>query len=317
MLKYRKRRASAVAGTLYAWVTAATVAAICLLIVTAVVLMGKDSVSIGFLLREPSASALGAGDGGGVSTPIIGTVILTLIGIAIALPVSLATSIYMAFYARRGAAGGIVGLAVDVLSGVPTVVIALFALAVFTNPAFTFLSTPVETGAGVAARAYGRSFLVAGAAMAVMILPFVIKSITEALRAVPQEYADGAMALGATKWRAVFRVCVPAARRGIVTGVVLGMGRIMGDTAIVWLTLGGTLRMTGPRPWYAPSNWLDTLKNTGSTLTSYIYYTSPAGEGDSPSAAFGASLVLIAVIILLNITASVLGGAGSERRRGR
>ncbi|MDR2357769.1 MAG: ABC transporter permease subunit [Oscillospiraceae bacterium] len=316
MPKYRSRRVSSVAGTLYAWVTAAMVAAICLLIVAVVVLMGKDSVSVDFLLREPSASALGAGDGGGVSTPIIGTVVLTLIGIAIALPVSLATSIYMAFYARRGAAGDAIGLAVDVLAGAPTVVIALFALAVFTNPAFTFLSTPVETGAGAVARAYGRSFLVAGAAMAVMILPFVVKSITEALRAVPQEYADGAMALGATKWRAVFRVSVPAARRGIVTGAVLGMGRIMGDTAIVWLTLGGTLRMTGPQPWYAPSNWLDTLRNTGSTLTSYIYYTSPAGEGDNPSAAFGASLVLIAVIILLNIAASVLGGVGSERRRG-
>ncbi|MDR2615633.1 MAG: ABC transporter permease subunit, partial [Oscillospiraceae bacterium] len=262
MKTYKNHGFTAALGHIYAWLTAAAIAATALFIVLAVVIMGAGAISPEFLTSEPSASAIDPGADGGVLTPIVGTVVLTAIGIGIALPVSLATAIYITFYARRGAAGGGIGLAVDVLAGVPTVVIALFALAVFTRPAFTFLSTPVVTG-GVAARAYGRSFLVAGVAMAVMILPFVVKSMAEALRTVPGEYLDGALALGATKWRVISRVALPAARRGIITGTVLGMGRIMGDTAIVWLALGGSLRMTGPRPWYAPANWLDTLRNAG------------------------------------------------------
>ena len=99
----------------------------------------------------------------------------------------------------------------------------------------------------------------------------------------------------------------------LVTGVVLGMGRIVGDTAIVWLTLGGSLRMTGAQPWFSPDNWLSTLQNTGGTLTTYIYYTSPAGEGNQFDIAFGASIVLIAIIILLNITATVIGKAGARK----
>jgi phosphate transport system permease protein len=95
------------------------------------------------------------------------------------------------------------------------------------------------------------------------------------------------------------------------------MGRIMGDTAIVWLVLGGTLRMTGRQPWYMPGNWIDMLHNTGSTLTSYIYYTSPAGEGNNLDAAFGASLVLILIIILLNIAATLLGSLGRQKEGGR
>jgi phosphate transport system permease protein len=91
----------------------------------------------------------------------------------------------------------------------------------------------------------------------------------------------------------------------MVTGVILGMGRVVGDTAIVWLALGGSLRMTGLQPWY--QHPLSTLQNTGSTLTTYIYFTSPAGEGDNPSVAFGAALVLIVIILILNAAAALIG----------
>ncbi|MCL2166810.1 MAG: hypothetical protein FWH49_05925, partial [Clostridiales bacterium] len=94
---------------------------------------------------------------------------------------------------------------------------------------------------------------------------------------------------------------------------ILGMGRIIGDTAIVWLVLGGTIRMTGLQPWYAVENWWSTLTNTGCTLTSYIYFTSPAGEGNHYTVAFGASLVLIAMILLLNLAAALIGGIGANK----
>ena len=148
---------------------------------------------------------------------------------------------------------------------------------------------------------------------AAMILPFVIKSMEESLKSVPQAYIDASLALGATKWRTIYKVVLLAARDGLITGVILGMGRIIGDTAIVWLTLGGGLRMTGNQPWFAPENWLSTLTSSGSTLTTYIYYTSPAGEGNRFDVAFGAAIILIAIIILLNITATLIGKAGAEK----
>ena len=245
-------------------------------------------------------------------SPLVGTVLLTLIGMLIAFPISLATAIYLCFYARNGWAKSAIKMAIDVLSGVPTIVIALFGLSIFTMPWLSFLSTPVET-VGEVSRAYGKSFLVAGMTMAVMVLPFVIKSIEETLKSVPESYIEGSLAMGATKWRTISKVVLQAARQGVVTGVILGMGRIVGDTAIVWLTLGGTLRMTGIQPWYAPQNWLSTLQNTGSTLTSYIYYTSPAGEGNNFSVAFAASLVLIVIIIILNAATSIIGNWGKAR----
>ncbi|MDR0469610.1 MAG: phosphate ABC transporter permease PstA [Peptococcaceae bacterium] len=272
---------------------------------------GWGVLSWRFLTTEPNPSALDAASGG-ILTPMIGTFLLTMSGIVIAFPFAIATAIYLCFYTKKGIFQTLVKSAIDILAGVPTIVIALFSLVVFTLPQMGFLSVMIEGVAGTS-RAYGRSFLVCGITMAVMILPFVIKSMEESLKAIPSSYIDASLALGATKWRTIYKVVLLAARDGLISGVILGMGRIIGDTAIVWLTLGGSIRMTGNQPWYSPANWLSTLRNGGSTLTTYIYYTSPAGEGNQFDVAFGASLVLVAIIILLNIIAAAIGKAGVER----
>lgn len=202
--------------------------------------------------------------------------------------------------------------AIDILAGVPTIVIALFALSIFTNPFFGILSSRIENN-DVVGKAYGKSFLVSGITMAIMILPFVIKAIEESLKSVPKSYYEGSLALGAPKWYTIEHVVLLSARQGIVTGTILGMGRIIGDTAIVWLTLGGTLRMTGVQPWWEVKNWISTLTNTGSTLTTYIYYTSPVGEGNSYEVAFGASLVLISIILILNLVTAFIGKVGQVK----
>jgi phosphate transport system permease protein len=307
-IRHKNHKASNVAGTAYFYISAAMIVCVFAFILIVTFKYGWGVLSLRFLTTEPNPSALDAASGG-ILTPIIGTLILTAIGILIALPFSLATAIYLSFYAKKGVFRSLVKSAVDILAGVPTVVIALFALVIFTLPQFGFLSVMIE-GVEGSNRAYGRSFLVCGITMAIMILPFVIKSMEEAFKSVPQSYMDASLALGATKWRTIYKVILNAARDGMITGVILGMGRIIGDTAIVWLTLGGSIRMTGNQPWYSPENWLSTLKNGGSTLTTYIYYTSPAGEGNQFDVAFGASLVLIGIIILLNIVAAVIGRAG-------
>ncbi|MDR1571657.1 MAG: ABC transporter permease subunit [Clostridiales Family XIII bacterium] len=307
-MKGRDHRLDSALGIAYSWISMLLMAAVCLFILVTVARYGAGKLSLEFLITEPGASAVDI-EGGGILTPLIGTVLLTMLGMLAALPFSLATAVYICFYARPGALLTLVETAVDILAGVPTVVIALFSLSIFVLPQFGFLSAMIETDGDGGGMAYGRSFLVCAVTMAIMILPFVTKSIIESLRSVPGSYIDGAFALGAGKWRVVAQIALRCARPGIVTGTVLGMGRIVGDTAIVWFALGGTLRMTGVQPWYMPENWISTLRNTGSTLTTYIYYTSPAGEGNSFDTAFGASLVLIGMIILLNAAAALVGRA--------
>ena len=306
MIKRRSTAVSSFAGYAYSWIAIFMVVCVCLLIIVNISVEGFPALSFDFLTTDPAASARNA-EGGGILTPLVGTMLLTLLGIVIAFPFSLATAIYLCFYSKKGAFQSLIKTAIDILSGVPTIVIALFALSIFTRPWLAFLSTPVELAEGAVEKAYGKSFLVASITMAVMILPFMIKSMEEALKTVPQSYIEGSYALGANKWRTIVKVVLKSATEGLTTGVILGMGRIIGDTAIVWLALGGTLRMSGAQPWYLPENWLSTLKNTGLTLTSYIYYTSPAGEGNDYTIAFGASLVLIFIIIILNVLTAIIG----------
>lgn len=308
MIKKRDYSLGNIAGQAYSFIAMAMIVCVVAFILIVLIKDGAGVLSWHFISTQPDPSALSAANGG-ILTPIIGTAILTLLGTIIAFPFSIATAIYITFYAKNNLFKTLVEGAIDILSGVPTIVIAMFALVIFTLPQFGWLSTLVE-GVENSNKAYGRSFLVAGITMAIMILPFVIKSMTEALKAVPPTYYDASLALGASQWTTISKIMLRAATDGIVTGTILGMGRIIGDTAIVWLTLGGSIRMTGLQPWYAVPNWLSTLQNSGCTLTSYIYYTSPVGEGNQFDVAFGASLVLICIIILLNVAVTVLGKAG-------
>lgn len=292
-------------GHTYCWLSGVLTLLTCLLLVVFLVIKGSGVINWQFLTENPQPS-FNEALSGGIFTPIFGTFLLVTLGTLFALPWALATAIYLAEYADEdnylinGLRTGI-----DILSGVPTIVFAIFGLALFTFPGLSLFSTMVE---GVEnAKAFGRSFLVAAITMSAMILPFVIKSIEESIRAVPSTYRHASYALGVSKWRTIFKVVLPSARAGIITGVILGIGRIAGDTAIVWLCLGGSMALTGPQPWWEPQNWLGTLQNTGSTLTSYIYYSSPVGEGNSPNKAYGAALVLIVVILTLNTFVDLLG----------
>ena len=299
-------------GLILSWLACSLTMAGCISIIIFLFIRGSAQMNPEFIFCAPIPS-LNQDMSGGISTPIIGTILLTLIATVIAVPWAVGTAVYLSEYAGNRSGVRVFRLAIDVLSGVPTIVIAIFGLAIFSLPQMSFLSSVVEGVEGVN-RAFGRSFLVAGATMAVMILPFVIRVCEEALYAVPLNYRESALAVGASRWQSISTVVLPAARNGIISGVILGMGRIIGDTAIVWLTLGGTLRMTGLQPWWQPNHWLSTLQNTGSTLTSYIYFASPAGEGNMPEKAFGAALVLIIIIIFLNIAVDLLGNMGNKIR---
>lgn len=284
-------------GPLFCWIAGILAFLICVAIIGYLFAKGFQAINLSFLTQDPAPS-LDVNLSGGIRTPVVGTILLTIIGIFIALPWSLATAVYLAEYAPDSRMISLLRSGIEVLAGVPTIIYAIFGLAVFTLPGMGFLSTYAEGVEG--ARAFGRSFFASGITMAIMVLPFITKSAEEAIKAVPNSFREAALSLGVSKWRMISRVVLPVARPGIVTGTVLAIGRIAGDTAIVWLTLGGSMNMTGTQPWWQPQNWLSALKNTGSTLTTYIYYSSPAGEGNSAVKAFGASFVLILIILTLN-----------------
>ncbi len=303
-----KRQFRDYAGYAVSWLATSITVCICLGIFIYLLVNGISQLSPDFIFKAPNPTA-NQELSGGISTPIIGSLILTLIGLAISFPWSLITALYLNEYASRNKLAGVLRIGIDVLSGVPTIVIAIFGLAVFTNPQFAFLSEMVPGSD----RALGRSFLVSGITMAIMVLPFMIKTCEEALKTVPGSYREASLALGASKLQTTFRIVLPAAKDGIITAVTLGMGRIIGDTAIVWLTLGDTLRMgNGSGAWWFPTNIINTMKGTGSTLTSFIYYASPAGEGNQTAKAFGAALVLIIIIIIINFATDFIGNAGKK-----
>jgi len=289
-------------GTVLCWIASIIVAAVCVSIIGYLLWQGGHSINWRFLTSDPAASLM-EDAAGGVRTPMAGTAILTLLSIALALPIAIGAAVYLAEYmSERWWITRIVRIGLETLASVPSVVFGMFGLSVFTLGTFKFLS---GSGAEGSQAAFGRSFLVASIVMAVHILPFVIKVAEEAIRNIPASLRQGALALGMTKWRTISKVVLPAARSGIATAVVLGMGLAAGDTAIVWLTLGGSMTMAVDK-WWEVGNWVATLRGAGSTLTTFAYFNSPAGDGNSAGAAFGAAFLLVCIVLVFNLAAVVL-----------
>jgi len=192
--------------------------------------------------------------------------------------------------------------AIEMIAGVPSIVLAIFGLIIFSQSFLGFLSQRAADGTVTAT-----SFLVAGIVMAILALPLIFGATREALTQLPGRLREASYALGKTRITTIRSVLLPAIRPGIASGVVLGIGRIIGDTAIIVILLGETLKIE-------PSSsipLLGALRGTGSTLTSYIYKNSPAGEGNAPQKAYAAAFVLLMIVLALN---ALVTRISSERR---
>jgi phosphate transport system permease protein len=229
--------------------------------------------------------------GGGFLDPMVGTLLLTTLGTVLALPLGVAIAVWVVEYGRPSWLARAVESGVEIVAGTPSIVLAIFGLLIFQQHALAFLSFEAA-GGGV----FGRSFLAAGAMMSLIALPLVFTSTREALQGVPRHVREASYALGKTRFSTIRRVLLPSARPGIATGTALGMGRSAGDTAIVVILLGATLQLQAAD---GPPLARD-LKGTGSTLTSYVYNNSPAGEGNAPGKAYAAAFVLLLIVIALN-----------------
>jgi phosphate transport system permease protein len=278
------------------WTAGIALCAIAATVVGYMLVKGIQYVRPGLLFHHPQPS-LDQSKSGGFLDPMIGTLILTLLGTLLALPVGVAVALWLTEYGRPRGLARAVESAVEIVAGTPSIVLAIFGLLVFSNGIFAWMSFRAEAGA-----VFGRSFLIAGTMMALIALPLVVGATREALQAIPRHVREASYALGKTRAATIRRVLLPAARPGIATGAALGMGRIAGDTAIVVILLGATARLQGQ----GSVPLLGTLKGTGSTLTSYVYNNSPAGEGGAPEKAYAAAFVLLLIVIALNWTVDLV-----------
>jgi phosphate transport system permease protein len=229
---------------------------------------GLPHLSWSFLSEAPRNSGLR----GGVFPILVGTLEVTLLGVALAAPLGIGTAVYLCEYTREGAATRVIRFGSDCLAGVPSIIFGLFGFVLF-----------------VTTLGMGWSILAGSLTLALMILPTVIRTSEEALRAVPASYREVALSLGATHWQAIVFVVLPAALPGIFTGLILSLGRAVGETAALIFTAGSTLPQTVPRSIF------------DSTRTLSVHFYQLAREGISNERAYAAAAVLVLTIALINV----------------
>lgn len=229
---------------------------------------GLPVLGLSFLFSNPEDM----GRAGGIFPTLIGTLVLPLLAILIATPLGLGTSVYLAEYTRENRITKVIRFGTDCLAGIPSIIFGLFG--------FIFFVTTLGMG---------WSILSGGLTLAFMILPTIIRTSEEAIKAVPKSYRDVSFSLGATRWQTVRRVILPNALPGILTGIMLGIGRSIGETAAVIFTAGSSLRL--------PSSIFD------STRTMAVHFYILAREGISSENAYGTAAALIIAVLLVNLTA--------------
>jgi len=285
-----------------AWIAGVGLCAIAAAIVIYMAYRGIEYLRPSLIFQRPAVST-NQNESGGFLDPLLGTAVLTLIGILVAVPLAVGSALWIAEYGRPTWLARVVESSIEVVAGTPDIVIALFGLAVFQLHLLAPFSF-TASGGGV----FGKSFLAAGATMSLIALPALFTATREGLQAVPSHMREAAFALGKTRIATIRRVLLPSVRSNIATGITLGISRIIGDTAIVVLLLGETLRLDpqGSLP------GLGLLRGTGSTLTSYVYGNSPAGEGAAPQKAYAAAFVLMMFVLGLNLVVDRIGRSSSD-----
>jgi len=204
---------------------------------------------------------------------LINTVIMTLLSLVIAAPVGIFAAVYLVEYAKKGnRLVGAVRITAETLAGIPSIVYGLFGLLFF-----------------VTALGWGLSLLAGAFTLSIMILPLIMRTTEEALKAVPDAYREGSFGLGAGKLRTVFKIVLPAAVPGILAGVVLGIGRIVGETAALIYTAGTVAEIPRGK---------DFLFDSTRTLAVHMYAL--AGEGLYVNQAYATAVVLLIIVILIN-----------------
>ncbi len=249
------------------------------------------------MLVTPAAAGFSQGETGGFSDALVGTLIVAVMGIAIALPAGIAIAVWLVEYGRPTALARVTESTIEAIAGIPSIVLALFGTVIFSSTALGFLSRSSE---GVV---FGRSFFAASTMLSLVALPLIVASTREGLNSIPRHVREASYAVGKTKAATTRRILLPASRPQVATGAMLGLGRIIGDTAIIVVLLGATQNFAPVENAGFP---LDYLRGAGTTLTNFVYEASPTGNLNQPQKAYAAAFVLLLMVLALNAAVDVV-----------
>ncbi len=252
----------------FMWLMAAVTVGVLLFIIAFILVHGLPHVTWGFLTESPESM----GRKGGIFPMIVGTLLVSGLAVVVAAPIGVATAIYLTEYTREGRLTAVIRFGADCLAGIPSIIFGLFG--------FVFFAITLGLGLSVISGAL---------TLALMVLPTIIRTSEEAIRAVPYAYREVSYGLGSTRWQMVRHVVLRSALPGIGTGIVLSLGRSISETAAVMLTAGSALGL--------PHSLFDSSR----TLALHFYILSR--EGISMSNAYATASVLVISILAINLLA--------------
>lgn len=264
---------------IYILIYASAILAVTLLlaIIVYVVCKGICQVNWDFLTKQKSAI-----DGtNGIAGNIVNTLYIIIITLLIATPIGVGSAIYLNEYAKPGKMVRLIEFTTETLSGIPSIIYGLFGM--------VFFGTTLG---------FGYSILTGSLTLSIMVLPLITRNTQEALKTVPDIYRSGALGIGATKWYMIRTILLPSAMPGIITGIILSIGRIVGESAALLFTAGSSYFL--PK---AGKGLINKIMESGGTLTIQLYLSMQKAEYD---VAFGIGVVLIAIVLGINALTKVL-----------
>lgn len=215
----------------------------------------------------------------GILPNILNTLYIIIIAMLLVLPVSVGAALYLTEYAKQKRAVHLIEFATETLTGIPSIIFGLVGMLIFTQ-----------------VLGLKQGILAGGLTLVIMIIPTIVRTTQESLKTVPQSYREGALALGAGKWHMIRTVVLPNSIDGIITGSILAIGRIVGESAALLFTAGFGLVLHG---------FLASLQSSSATLTVALYvYASERGESD---VAFAIALILMVLTFIINFMANLVG----------
>lgn len=217
----------------------------------------------------------------GIAGNILNTIYVVILTLLIAAPIGIGSAIYLNEYAKPGKFVRIIQFTTETLSGIPSIIFGLFGMIFFGNTL-----------------GFGYSLLTGSLTLAIMVLPLITRNTQEALKTVPDSYRSGALGMGATKWYMIRTILLPSALPGIVTGIILAIGRIVGESAALLFTAGSGYLL--PR---TTQGYLTKILESGGTLTIQLYLSMSKGQYDI---AFGIAVVLLVIVLIINFLTKVL-----------
>ena len=261
-------------------VCTALTAALVLFLLVYVLINGIPNISLELLSTKPSYLH----DRIGILPDILNTVYIVLATLVIVLPLGVGAAIYLTEYAKNKKLVAVIEYAAETLSGIPSIIYGLVGMLLFSNN-------------------FGTSLLAGALTLVIMNLPTVMRTTQESLKTVPQSYREGAFGLGAGKWRVIRTVVLPGCVDGVITGCILSVGRILGESAALLFTAGFAHALNGI---------FTGLTSPGATLTVALYvYAKEEGEF---GVAFAIAAILMILTLLINLSATLVGKYFAKRR---